>query len=171
MTSLMKDRLLWLERATGGLFSLRFLSFGFVGLLGLGVHLLTLRLTLGFGAPFALAQTIATFVAMTFTFTVNNHLTYRDRRLDGRHMLRGLLKFYAVCAVGAAGNIGVGTLVFHASDSWWLAGVAGSAVGSVWNFLLSRSLVWKHAPAVMAVEESEAGPAAGARTVVARRKA
>ncbi len=134
---------LLLSRATGGLVSVRFLVFGLVGVIGLFVHLLTLRLTLGAGADFVLAQSVATIVAMTFNFFVNNFLTYRDRRLAGWSMLPGLIKFYAVCGVGAVGNVGAASWVFHETATWWAAGVAGSIVGAVWNYLLSASLVWK----------------------------
>jgi len=134
---------LLLSKATGGLVSMRFVAFGFVGALGLFVHLATLRLTLGIGAEFVAAQTTATIVAMTFNFLVNNWTTYRDRRLQGSAMLIGLLKFYAVCSVGAVGNVGVGSWVFHETARWWVAGVAGSLVGAVWNYMLSTSLVWR----------------------------
>lgn len=134
---------LLLSRATGGLVSVRFLVFGFVGVVGLFVHLLTLRVALELGASFVVSQSLATVVAMTFNFFVNNFLTYRDRRLAGWAMLPGLLKFYAVCGVGAVGNVGAASWVFHETARWWVAGVAGSLVGAVWNYLLSASLVWK----------------------------
>jgi dolichol-phosphate mannosyltransferase len=134
---------LLLSKASGGLISIRFVLFGLVGVLGLFVHLLTLRIVLGAGGSFVLGQTAATIVAMTFNFVVNNFLTYRDQRLTGWAMVPGLLKFYAVCGLGAVGNVGVGSWVFHETARWWVAGVAGSVVGAIWNYLLSRSFVWK----------------------------
>jgi dolichol-phosphate mannosyltransferase len=134
---------LLLSKASGGLILIRFVLFGFVGVLGLIVHLLTLRTVLGVGGSFVLGQSVATVVAMTFNFVVNNVLTYRDQRLTGWSMVPGLLKFYAVCGLGAVGNVGMGSWVFHETARWWVAGVAGSIVGAIWNYLLSRSLVWK----------------------------
>ena len=52
--------------------------------MGLVVHLVVLRLALVFlPDAFRGAQIIATLVAMTSNFLLNNELTYRDRRLKG----------------------------------------------------------------------------------------
>jgi hypothetical protein len=42
-----------------------------------------------------------------------------------------------ICAVCAVGNIGIATDVFGADHLWWLAGIAGAVVGSVWNYAVS----------------------------------
>ena len=57
--------------------------------------------------------------------------------------MRGLLTFYAVCAVGAVGNVGVGEIVYDSSRMWILAGIAGAAIGVVWNYATSSVLTWK----------------------------
>src|SRR3546814_13319164 len=74
---------------------------------------------------------------MTFNFIVNNALTYRDMQLRGRQFFRGLLTFYAVCGIGAIGNVGVGEIVYDSSRMWLLAGVAGAAIGVVRNYATS----------------------------------
>ena len=57
---------------------------------------------------------MATTVAMTFNFFVNNVLTYRDKRLKGlSQTLKGLLSFYAVCSIGALSNVGVASVLFE----------------------------------------------------------
>ncbi|MBS7538580.1 glycosyltransferase [Ancylobacter lacus] len=132
-----------LAKATGGAVSLRFLSFAAVGALGLGVHLLALRLGLGFGARFEVAQAVATLVAMTFNFFLNNATTYRDRRLRGWAILPGLAGFYAICGLGAAANVGVAGWMFYQTSRWWVAGVAGACIGAVWNYGVSKALVWR----------------------------
>jgi len=85
----------------------RFVSFLLVGFSGVGVHLITLRLGLGFEFSFPAAQTIATLVAMTSNFFLNNKLTYRDQQLKGFAAVKGLVLFYLVCSMGAVSNIGV----------------------------------------------------------------
>lgn len=132
-----------LAKATGGAVSMRFALFAAVGAAGLLVHLAALRFGLLADLTFGIAQTIATFVAMTFNFLVNNLLTYRDRRLHGLALLSGLLKFCAICGLGAMANIGLANWVFLDGGRWWLAGIAGSLVGAVWNYAISRALVWK----------------------------
>jgi dolichol-phosphate mannosyltransferase len=58
-------------------------------------------------ASFAVGQAIATIVAMTGNFWLNNLFTDRDRRLRGLALATGLLYFYAVCGLGAAANVGI----------------------------------------------------------------
>ncbi len=130
----------------GDFISIRFLMFGLVGASGVVVHLLSLKVVLDMlGAPFNAAQTIATFVAMTWNFYLNNRLTYRDRRLRGMAALRGLLTFYAVCSVGVLANVGVANLIYESQPVWWFAGAAGAAMGAVWNYAASSALTWRKA--------------------------
>ena len=50
---------------------------------------------------------------MTFNFFLNNLLTYRDMRLRGFWpILRGLISFTALCAVGTAANVGIAVVLF-----------------------------------------------------------
>ena len=128
----------------GDLVSVRFLMFSLVGASGVLVHLLALRGSMiGLGLDFNMAQTLATFVAMTTNFALNNRLTYRDRRLSGLAMLRGLLTFYAVCSAGVLANVGVANMIYQSEPVWWLAGTAGAAMGAVWNYTASSLLTWR----------------------------
>ena len=131
-------------KLTRGVVTPRFLSFALVGSIGVAVHLMVLRAGLaGFGLPFAEAQTAATIVAMTGNFTLNNQLTYRDKRLTGLRFLSGLLGFYAVSAVGALANVGIASWLYAYDPVWWLAGMAGAVMGAVWNYSMSSLLVWR----------------------------
>lgn len=135
---------LLLEKMFGHFLPVRFLMFAAVGGVGLLVHLAVLGMTLNMGGQdFRHAQSLAVFVAMSFNFVLNNALTYRDMQLRGWQFVRGLLTFYAVCAVGAIGNVGVGEIVFDQSRMWVLAGIAGAAIGVVWNYATSSVLTWK----------------------------
>ena len=44
---------------------------------------------------------------MVFNFQLNNEITYRDQRLRGPRLWRGLLLFMLVCGVGAVANVGI----------------------------------------------------------------
>jgi dolichol-phosphate mannosyltransferase len=97
------------------------------------------------GAGFSFAQAGAVLGAMTFNFALNNRFTYRDRQLKGVAWVTGLLSFYLVCSLGAVANVGIGSLVYDRLPEWWVAGVAGAVVGSVWNYVASSWLTWtKH---------------------------
>ena len=135
---------LLLSKFLGDLVSIRFLMFCLVGASGLLVHLAALRAAmLGLALDFLPAQIVATFVAMTSNFLLNNWLTYRDRRLKGPAMLWGLLTFYLVCSVGVVANLGVANLIYGNQPVWWLAGTAGALMGAMWNYTASSILTWR----------------------------
>lgn len=133
-----------LAKLTHDVVSLRFLLFAMVGSIGLVVHLVTLFITLNvFKEPFAEAQAAGALFAMTSNFILNNFLTYRDQRLKGFAILRGLLLFYVVCSVGLLANVGVAFSVYDQEPIWWLAGLAGALMGVVWNYAMSGLFVWR----------------------------
>lgn len=133
-----------LAKFTNDAVSLRFLLFAMVGGIGLVVHLITLFIALQlFKAPFAEAQAAGALVAMTSNFILNNFLTYRDQRLKGFALLRGLIAFYIVCSVGLLANVGVAFSVYDQEPIWWLAGMAGALMGVVWNYAMSGLFVWR----------------------------
>ena len=133
-----------LAKLTHDVVSLRFLLFAMVGSIGLFVHLGTLFVALEmFDVPFPEAQAAGALVAMTSNFILNNFLTYRDQRLKGFAILRGLLLFYLVCSVGLFANVGVAFSVYDQEPIWWLAGAAGALMGVVWNYAMSGLFVWR----------------------------
>lgn len=135
---------LLLAKMTGDAVSLRFLLFALVGSIGLVVHLAVLDVSFNvFSYSFAEAQLIGAVAAMTSNFLLNNFLTYRDQRLKGLAILRGLLMFYLVCSVGLFANVGVAFSVYGQQPIWWLAGAAGALMGVVWNYAMSGLFVWR----------------------------
>ena len=133
-----------LAKLTHDVVSLRFLLFAMVGSIGLLVHFAALYAALeAFDLPFPNAQGVAALCAMTSNFILNNFLTYRDQRLKGLAILRGLLLFYLVCSVGLLANVGVAWSVFDQEPIWWLAGAAGALMGVVWNYAMSGLFVWR----------------------------
>jgi len=132
-------------KLTGDLVEPRFIFFALVGALGLAVHLAALKLALLGGAPnFYYAQSIATFVAMTSNFILNNEVTYRDRRLKGLSLVWGFVAFCLFCALGAFTNVGVASWLYYREEPvWWAAGAAGAVMGLFWNYAMSSLFVWR----------------------------
>ena len=131
------------DKLFGGFVPVRFILFIMVGGSGVFVHMLALwTLMQGFAVGFAVAQTAASFVAMTSNFFLNNLLTYRDKRLRGGRLVKGLLSFYIVCGIGTAANVGAASFIFGNAHSWWFAGLAGVVIGSVWNYAVSSIITW-----------------------------
>ncbi len=138
---------LLIDKFTRGLIPARMAMFLLVGGTGLVVHMAVLSVVyLGLGIPFLVGQTIATIVAMTWNFFLNNAITFRDARLRGWRILTGLLTFYATCAFGALTNITVAQYVVSHSWPWTVAAITGIIVSSVWNFVVSSLLAWRRKP-------------------------
>jgi dolichol-phosphate mannosyltransferase len=135
---------LLLDKVFGGLLPLRFISFALVGALGVLVHLVVLTAALKLlGLHFEAAQAVATVVAMVFNFQLNNDITYRDQRLRGHRLWRGLLLFIVVCGFGAVANIGIANTLYETHTNWTVAGAVGAVIGVVWNYAVSATLVWR----------------------------
>ncbi|KTE04729.1 glycosyltransferase [Sphingopyxis sp. H115] len=131
------------DKTIGRFVPVRLLKFLMVGGLGVFVHLAVLRTVLGTGSAFVTAQTAAVMTAIAFNFFLNNSFTYADRKLKGWRLAGGLASFYAISALGAVANIGIGTWMSGQDERWWVAGVAGVVVGAIWNFAMSSALTWR----------------------------
>jgi len=139
------------DKLVGHIVPVRFALFALIGALGVVVDLIVLWAAIGVGTGFIAAQAVATVVAMTSNFFLNNIFTYRDQRLKGWRLWRGLFSFYVICALGAVANVGFAAFVFAGDARWlagfsgipWLASLAGVVVGSVWNYAVSSVFTWK----------------------------
>lgn len=135
---------LLLDKLLGNIVPVRFIIFAMVGAVGAFVHLGVLYSMMRLGAQtFAVSQVVATFVVMTFNFLLNNSITYRDRRLKGFRILTGLLSFYLACSVGAFVNVQVANFIASNGWPWYVAGLLGIILGSVWNFGVTAVFTWR----------------------------
>jgi dolichol-phosphate mannosyltransferase len=134
---------LLIDKALHGTVPLRFLTFALVGAFGVLINLLVLQIGQLAGLDFAVAQTIGTIIAMVANFQLNNQLTYRTQRLKGQKFWRGLVLFLLVCGLGAIANIGIARALYAQNGHGIASGAAGAAVGVVWNYAVSATLVWR----------------------------
>jgi len=130
-------------KLTGGFVDPRFIFFVIVGTFGLVVQLAILKAALLSDLSFPVAQSVATFAAMTSNFLLNNELTYRDRRLKGWSMVRGFIGFCLFCAIGALTNVGLASWLYTEKEVWWVAGAAGAVMGAFWNYAMSSLFIWR----------------------------
>ena len=135
---------LLLAKLSNGLVDPRFIFFALVGAIGIAVNLGTLNIALLiWPASFTLAKSIATFVATTSNFLLNNSLTYRDRRLRGLGMLRGFVGFCLIGSIGALTDIGLAYQLYADHEMWWVAGLAGAVMSVLWNYAMSSMFIWR----------------------------
>ncbi len=122
----------------------RFVLFVAVGFLGLLIHLSILGLFHFFDtAAFSQGQVVATLGAMLFNFFLNNVVTFRDRRLKGSALLRGLATFFAACTLGVLINLSFADRLLAAGLPWYLAGLSGVAISSFWNYGVNTIVTWR----------------------------
>jgi dolichol-phosphate mannosyltransferase len=131
------------EKSLGKIIPVRFAMFVLVGTVGAVFHIFTLGLLMRtLELSFSRAQAIATLIAMTVNFTLNNLFSYRDQQLRGLRFLQGLVTFYFACAVGAFINLMIARSLYGAGVIWWLSGLLGAMVGAVWNFAITSTFTW-----------------------------
>jgi len=132
------------DKILGRYLPTRFVLFVGVGFLGLLIHLSILgAFHLFNGAAFLVGQVVATLIAMTFNFFLNNLVTFRDRRLKGIALFKGLVIFYAACTLGVLINLGFAHRLLDAGLPWYLAGLSGVAISSVWNYGVNAVVTWR----------------------------
>jgi dolichol-phosphate mannosyltransferase len=137
-----------IQKALGRAVPVRFIAFSLIGGIGIAVHLLTLGLLhRSLGLAFLTGQIVATLVAMTSNFVLNNLLTYHDVRLRGRQLIWGWSSFVLACSIGGIANVGIATYLndprFEIELRWIPAAMAGILVGAVWNYAVTAIYTWK----------------------------
>lgn len=136
---------LLLDKMIGKYIPVKLLMFGTIGAMGAVIHLSLLGTLMNASSvAFSTSQALATLGAMLFNYTLNNEFTHRDRKLRGPKWVTGLISFCLACGFGAMANVGLGSLLYAESWSWWAAGLAGAAIGSVWNYVATSWLTWRN---------------------------
>jgi dolichol-phosphate mannosyltransferase len=133
-----------LDKLVGRYLPTRFVLFVGVGSLGLLIHLSILSIFHLFdAAAFSTGQAVATISAMMFNFFLNNLVTFRDRKLKGFALLRGIFVFYAACSLGVLINLSFAHRMLAGGLPWYLAGISGVAISSVWNYGVNTIVTWR----------------------------
>ncbi len=136
--------LLLLSHFTGDLIPLRFAAFAVVGSIGMLIHVTCLALLLKvLHVQFMPAQTVSIVVAMVSNFFLNNLTTYRDRALRGARLIQGLGTFCLACSFGAWSSLIVAHSLLLSGAPWYLAGLAGVILSSVWNYSMTSLFTWQ----------------------------
>ncbi len=137
------------DKIVGRYIPARFVVFLGVGSLGLCIHLSILGIFHLVDAPaFAMGQFVATLSAMTFNFFLNNLVTFRDRRLKGIALLRGFVMFCVACSLGVLVNLSFAHRLLAADLPWYVAGLSGLAISSVWNYGVNTIVTWRRTQGV-----------------------
>jgi dolichol-phosphate mannosyltransferase len=137
---------LLVDKHFGDLVNVRFVLFGMVGALGVGVHLLILSALLKLGGlSFASGQAVTTTIVMILNYVLNNSVTYRDRRRRGWAFWGGLVTFCLACGLGVAANVAISNEAFRRGVPWVLAALIGLLFSAVWNYGVTSMTTWRQA--------------------------
>ena len=143
---LLADKLV--GKLVGQIIPPRLLVFGIIGSLGLLVHMAILTAALSLGFAFVISQTTAGIGSIGFNFILNNMITYRDRRLKGWDLTRGVSVFYLICAMGLAANVSVASLVYSEAANMVACGPPGGGhrcrleLRNVHGLGMAASVIW-----------------------------
>ncbi len=136
--------LLIADKTLGQFIPIRLLMFFMVGAVGVALHLFFVWILHVVSAvDFVIATVISTYLAMTSNFILNNKFTYKDKELSGSGLAAGYISFVLACSFGAFVNVAVAKYVYSSTEIWWLSGLLGAVIGSVWNYTMSSILTWK----------------------------
>ncbi len=142
-TNLLEYLFLLADKTMGAYVPVRYAMFAVAGLAGAAVHLPVLGILFQRGVGFIPAQAIAAITAMVVNFFVNNFVTYRDLRLKGRRLWTGLFWFLAACSIGGLASVAISSFLFDAGSGWFVAGLSGLMIASVWNYAATSVLIWR----------------------------
>lgn len=136
--------LLLVDKTIGRILPLRFLLFVMAGCFGAAFHLGILGILSQIaGVDFWSSQAIASVCAMFVNFFLNNTFTFSDLKLKKSAMFGGLVLFLLICSLGGLINVLIANNIYDHGISWWLSGLLGAVVGSLWNFGVSSQFVWR----------------------------
>ena len=87
----------------------------------------------------------AVITAASSNFLINNLLTFRNKRLKGRALIIGLLKFLLVSSLPVFANVGLASsFYFYIFSNTLISQLAGIIIVFIWNYAASSKLVWNN---------------------------
>lgn len=120
------------------------ISFLVVGSLGVGIHLVVLKSTLALIThQFKYANLTALLFAATFNYVLNNESTFSHNGLSGRHAILGYFIYMGVTSLGMVISLYISTHVYNLGITAIPAALSGIVAGSMWNYFMSYTFVWK----------------------------
>jgi putative flippase GtrA len=127
---------------------LSILRFAVIGALGMPVDWCVLQLMVHWGSGPYLGRMVSWFCAATFTWAGNRYFTFAATRARGPlGAAKEWLRFLAANAVGGLVNVGLYSVLVRFApppfNGLTLALICGVLLGLVFNFTLSKKIVFK----------------------------
>jgi dolichol-phosphate mannosyltransferase len=121
-----------------------YLSYIFVGLIGLSFHVITLYLLhKKIEIDFLTSHIVATLIAILINYSLNNFLTFYVYNLSGFKWITGFIKYNVFCSYGVFISFSIAKTLTIYDFHWLIAGLLGAFTASIWNFTMSKFIIWK----------------------------
>jgi putative flippase GtrA len=139
------------KKLLGALSRLSVLRFAVIGALGMPVDWAVLQLMVHWGTGPYLGRVISWFCAATFTWAGNRYFTFAATRARGfTATIKEWTRFLAANAVGGLVNVGLYSVLVRfappPANDLTVALVLGVLLGLVFNFTLSKTMVFRKPP-------------------------
>ena len=121
------------------------ISFALVGSIGVLVQLITSYTLMSiFDLNFQRALIVGVVCAASSNFTINNWLTFRNKRLKNKKYFLGLFKFLLISSLPIIANVGLATSFYnYVFSNTLFSQLAGIVIVFIWNYAASSRFVWE----------------------------
>ncbi len=88
------------------------------------------------------AHIYSALVAIIVNYLLNDKLTFQNKRKI-RSISLSMLIFMVICLIGIFISASVTEKIYGFTNFWFLASISGVFIASVWNFVISRIIIWR----------------------------
>ena len=128
---------------SGRIIPKRAVSFGLVGMIGSLIQLTSTEILMRLlSFDFFSSIYVSVYIAATSNYIINNLLTFKNNRLTGIRLFKGLLKYMLVITLPLLANVGLATATNKIYTI--IAQLGGIIVVFVWNYAASSRFVWNN---------------------------
>ena len=116
-----------------------------MGSIGVLVQLITSYTLMSiFDLNFQRALIVGVVCAASSNFTINNWLTFRNKRLKNKKYFLGLFKFLLISSLPIIANVGLATSFYnYVFSNTLFSQLAGIVIVFIWNYAASSRFVWE----------------------------
>ena len=131
---------------SGRIIPKRAVSFGLVGMIGSLIQLTSTEILMRLlSFDFYSSIYVSVYIAATSNYIINNLLTFKNNRLTGIRLFKGLLKYMLVITLPLLANVGLATAFYkQIYNNTIIAQLGGIIVVFVWNYAASSRFLWNN---------------------------
>ncbi len=119
-----------------------YIYFAICGAIGAIIHYITFMIQfLYFDLPIFNAHVVSAFMAILVNYNLNNFITFKKKR-GVKSPAKSFIAFLIISLFGILISGSITEKLYNLSGLWLLASVFGVIMASVWNYVLSKIIIW-----------------------------